>query len=36
MYYNSGDRRMGDYSNDKPIGKHAMLTKYGEVKTLNY
>ena len=30
------DRRMGDYSNDNPIGKHVTLTKYGEVKTLNY
>ena len=36
MYYNNGNRSMGDYSNDKPIGKHVMLTKNGEVKTFNY
>ena len=35
-YYNNGDRRMGDYSNDKPIGRHALLTRNGEVKTVNY
>ena len=36
MYYNNGDRRMGDYSKDNPIGKHIILTKNGEVKTENY
>ena len=35
-YHNNGDRRMSDYSNDKPIGKHITLTKNGEVKTTNY
>ena len=35
-YYNNGDREMGDYSNDKPIGRHALLTRNGEVKTVNY
>ena len=35
-YYNDGNRSMGDYLNDKPIGKHAKLTKNGEVKTINY
>ena len=27
---------MGDYSNDEPIGKHAILTENGEVKLSNY
>ena len=37
IYYNAnGDREMGDYSNDNKIGKHVMLTKYGEVKVKNY
>ena len=35
-YFNNGDRRMGDYSKDEPIGKHVILTKYGEVKIKNY
>ena len=35
-YYNNGDRRMGDYSDDKPIGKHVTLIKNGEVETKNY
>ena len=26
---------MGDYYNDKPTGKHAMLTKNGEIKPVN-
>ena len=36
FYYSDGDRRMGDYYNDKPIGKHVKLTKNGEVKINNY
>ena len=36
MYKNNGDRKMGDYSNDKKVGKHVILTKNGEVKTKNY
>ena len=36
FYFNNGDRQMGDYSCDKPIGMHVMLTKYGEVKVINY
>ena len=36
FYWNDGDRDMGDYSNDQPIGKHARLTKSGEVKTINH
>ena len=35
-YYNDGDRRMGDYLNDEPIGKHVILTKNGEVETEEY
>ena len=27
---------MGNYSNDKPIGKHVILTKNGEVEIKNY
>ena len=36
FYFNNGNRQMGDYSYSKPIGKHAILTKYGEVKGINY
>ena len=36
FYYNNGDRSMGDYYNDRPIGKHAYLTKNGEVLTNYY
>ena len=36
LYYNNGDRMMGDYYNDKPIGKHVTLTRDGEVKINNY
>ena len=35
-YFSNGDRRMGDYYNGKPIGKHAKLTKNGDVKIENY
>ena len=35
-YYNNGYRSMGNYYNDNPIGKHAMLTRNGEVKVNNY
>ena len=28
MYYSNGDREMGDYSNDKRIGKHVLLTSH--------
>ena len=27
---------MGDYDNDNPIGKHATLTRNGEVEIDNY
>ena len=36
IYWNNGDREMGDYSNDNQIGKHVMLTKDGEVKEKYY
>ena len=35
MYYNNGNREMGDYYNGNRIGKHVMLTRNGEVKTYN-
>ena len=35
-YFNSGDRMMGDYSKDKPIGKHVKLTNIGEIRENNY
>ena len=35
-YYANGDRQMGDYSNNKPIGKHVRLTRNWEVKIENY
>jgi hypothetical protein len=27
---------MGDYRNDKPIGKHVQLTKNGDVHIINF
>ena len=36
MYYNNGDREMGDFFNDIPKGKFVMLTNNGEVKINNY
>ena len=36
MYYHNGDRMMGDYYNDKPIGKHVTLKINGEVIENNY
>ena len=35
-YFSNGDRQMGDYYNDDPIGKHVRLTKNGAVKIENY
>ena len=35
-YFINGDRRMGDYLNDKPIGIHVRLTLNGIVKTENH
>ena len=36
MYYQNGDREMGDYLNGKKIGKHAFLTVNGEVRSEDY
>ena len=36
LYYNNGNRKMGDYCNDKPIGKHVILHVQGEVTTEVY
>ena len=35
-YFKSGSREMGDYLNDKEIGKHVKLNINGEVTTNNY
>ena len=35
-YFNNDDRQMADYYNSKPIRKPALLTKNGEVKSINY
>ena len=35
-YYANGDRIMGDYLNDNPIGKHVRLTRNWEVKIENF
>ena len=32
----NGNRKMGDYSNGVPIGKHARLTLNGQIDTVNY
>ena len=31
FYFSNGDRMMGDYHRDKPIGKHVILKKNGDV-----
>ena len=36
LYWSDGGRAMGDYSNGNPIGKHAILTKNGDVKIINH
>ena len=36
MYYTNGNREMGDYLNDKKIGKHITLTNNGEILTNIY
>ena len=36
MYYNNGDRQMGDFLNEEPIGKHVLLKNNGEIETINY
>ena len=35
-YFKNGDREMGDWKDDKDIGKHVKLCKNGEIKTKNY
>ena len=35
-YYNNGDRMMGNYFNNQPIGKHVKLTKFGEIIEINF
>ena len=35
-YYANGNREMGDYHNDNPIGRHAILTKNGEILSKDY
>ena len=35
-YYSNGDRRMGDYFNDEPIGRHAYLSKQGEIQVVHF
>ena len=36
MYYKNGNREMGDYSNGKNVGKHVVLTLYGDTHSNNY
>ena len=36
MYFNDGDRMMGDYLNDSPKGKHIVLEKNGHIYVENY
>ena len=33
FYFHDGDRMMGDYHRDKPVGKHVILQKNGNVLT---
>ena len=36
FYFNNGNREMGDYLNDKKVGKHAKLHANGNVTANNY
>ena len=36
IYYNNGDRKMGDYYNGMAKGKFVILSNNGEVKINNY
>ena len=36
LYYKNGDKKMGEYKNDKPIGNHVMISKNGKTKNINY
>ena len=35
-YYNNGDREIGDYLNDKKIGKHTIIHHNGKVSSKSY
>jgi len=35
-YFKSGTRKMGEWKDDKEIGKHVTLSNNGEVKINNY
>ena len=36
MYYKNGNREMGDYSDGRSIGKHVVLTLWGDTHTNIY
>ena len=36
MYYANGDREMGNYLNDKKVGKHIKLTATGKITNFTY
>ena len=36
MYYNDGDRQMGDCFDGHPIGKHVLFKNNGEIEIINY
>ena len=36
FYFINGDREMGNFHNNKPIGKHVILTKDENVQIINY
>ena len=36
MYYANGDREMGDYLNDKKLGKHIIFHENGEIESKTY
>jgi len=35
-YYNNGDREMGNYLNNNPVGKHVILTTNGDIDSHIY
>ena len=36
MNFNSGERQMGNYINDEPIGKHVILKNNSKIKIFNF
>jgi len=36
MYYNDGNRQIGDYFNNVPIGNHVLFKNNGEIEIINY